>query len=64
MTQLLQNIYLLAPYIFSLVLIGATGSGIWLILQLRKPGNSQHFSVGDTLFIKRNAERLRKMQLH
>lgn len=64
MTQLLQNIYLLAPYIFSLVLIGATVSGVWLILQLKKSDNSQHFSIGDRLFMKRNAARLRKMQLH
>jgi hypothetical protein len=64
MTQLLHNIYLLAPYLFSLVLIGAAVSGVWLILQLKKSGHTQHFSVGDRLFMKRNAERLRKMQLH
>jgi hypothetical protein len=64
MTQLLQNIYLLAPYLFSLVLIGAAVSGVWLILQLKKSDHTQHFSVGDRLFMKRNAERLRKMQLH
>jgi hypothetical protein len=65
MTQLLQNLYLIAPYLFVLVLIGATVGGVWLMLQLRKSGNTtQHFSVSDRLYMKRNATRLRKMQLH
>jgi hypothetical protein len=64
MTQLLQNLYIIAPYIFVLVLIGATIGGVWLMVQLKKSGNTQHFSVSDRLYMKRNATRLRKMQFH
>lgn len=64
MTQLLQNLYIIAPYLFVIVLIGATIGGVWLMLQLRKSGTTQHFSISDRLYMKRNATRLRKMQLH
>lgn len=64
MTQLVQNIYFIAPYLFVAVLIGAVASGIWLIFQLKKSSNYNQFSLSDRLFMKRNAMRLRKMQFH
>jgi hypothetical protein len=64
MTQLLQNLYIAAPYFFVLVLIGATIGGLWLALQMKKSHTSERFSVSDQLFLKRNASRLRKVQLH
>jgi hypothetical protein len=64
MTQLLQNIYAFAPYLFMLVLISATFLAFWLIGQLKKSPGDSRFSQEDNLFLKRNAARLRKMQLN
>ncbi|MCE7064199.1 hypothetical protein [Dyadobacter sp. CY326] len=68
MTQLLQNIYAIAPYVFVLVLLGATFGGVWLIAQLRKSSGDnlqqEHYSVADRMFMKRNAARLRNIEFH
>ncbi|SKB92679.1 hypothetical protein [Dyadobacter psychrophilus] len=64
MTQLLQSIYAIGPYLFILVLMGAALCGVWLITELRKSPDRERFGVGDTMFLKRNASRLRKMELH
>ncbi|KAA6434111.1 hypothetical protein FEM33_22795 [Dyadobacter flavalbus] len=66
MTQLLQNIYLITPYLFIAVLLAAAFCAIWLISELKKSqaGSQNEFSVSDRLFIKRNAARLRKMEFH
>ncbi|WP_031527555.1 MULTISPECIES: hypothetical protein [Dyadobacter] len=64
MAQLLQNFYLILPYLFFVLLLVAGGVGVWLIAQLKKGSHYQNYSVGDRLFMKRNASRLRKMQLN
>ncbi|KAA0989024.1 hypothetical protein FXO21_02015 [Dyadobacter sp. UC 10] len=64
MAQLVQNLYWLLPYITIGLLMLATVTGVWLITQLKKNSGYQGFASGDRLFMKRNASRLRKMQLH
>jgi len=66
MTQLLQNIYIIAPYLFVAVLLAAAFCAIWLISELKKSqsGSQNQYSVSDRLFLKRNATRLRKIELH
>ncbi|GGM85453.1 hypothetical protein GCM10010967_16880 [Dyadobacter beijingensis] len=64
MVQLLQNIFDLAPVLVTIVLFGAALGGFWLVIDLKKRGSYHRYSVGDRLFIKRNANRLRKIQLH
>jgi len=66
MTQILQNIYTIAPYLFVVVLLAATFCAVWLISELKKSRSESHnpFSVSDRLFMKRNAARLRKMEFH
>jgi len=66
MTQLVQNIYTLAPYLFVVVLLAAAFCAVWLISELKKSNSesSNHFSVSDRLFMKRNAARLRKVEFH
>lgn len=63
MTQLLQNLYIITPYLFIIVLIGAALCGVWLITQLKKSPDDSRFMVSDNLLLKRNAARMRKMQL-
>lgn len=64
MAQLLQNIYSIAPVLFVLVLLGAVTGGFWLMISIRKDSSYNRFYLSDRLFFKRNANRLRKMQLH
>ncbi|QRR03913.1 hypothetical protein [Dyadobacter sandarakinus] len=64
MTQLVQNFYVIAPYIFMLVLVSAAVWGLWLVAQLRRDPDKSRMSVSDRLFLKRNAARMRNMQLH
>ncbi|CAG5072204.1 hypothetical protein DYBT9623_04075 [Dyadobacter sp. CECT 9623] len=64
MAQLLQNFYLFIPYLFVALLMLAAAIGVWLIAQLKKNSSYQNFSIGDRLFMKRNASRLRKVQIH
>jgi hypothetical protein len=65
MIQLLQSIYAIAPFLFLIVLFGATFFGLWLATQLKKSsGRDEHYTVADRLFLKRNAARMRKMELH
>ncbi|MCF0042679.1 hypothetical protein LXM24_21430 [Dyadobacter sp. CY399] len=64
MTQLLQSMYAIGPYLFILVLMGAALCGVWLITQLKKSPDHDRFGVNDTMFLKQNATRLRKMELH
>jgi hypothetical protein len=64
MAQLLQNIYSIAPVLFVIVLIGAAIGGFWLMIAIRKNSPYHRFYLSDRLFFKRNANRLRKMQLH
>lgn len=64
MAQLLQNIYNIAPVLFLLALLGATLGGFWLVIDLRKRSENSRYSMSERLFMKRNAARLRKMQLH
>lgn len=66
MTQLVQNIYILAPYLFVAVLLAAAFCAVWLISELKKsdPESGNHFPVSDRLFLKRNAARLRKVEFH
>lgn len=66
MTQLLQNIHILAPYLFVAVLLATAFCAIWLISELKKSqtGSQNDYSVSDRLFMKRNAARLRKMEFH
>ena len=65
MTQILQSFYAIAPYLFSMVLIGAAFVGIWLITQLKKTADEENpISVADRMFLKRNATRIRKMEFH
>ncbi|MCF2487233.1 hypothetical protein [Dyadobacter sp. CY347] len=64
MTQLLQSIYAIGPYLFIVLLIGATFCGVWLITQLKKSPGDDRYSVADNMFLKRNAARLRKVEWH
>jgi hypothetical protein len=64
MAQLLQNIYVIAPYILISVMTAAVMAGVWLLLQVRKKSAYQQFSTADRLYMKRNSARFRKMQLH
>ncbi|TLU94687.1 hypothetical protein [Dyadobacter sediminis] len=66
MTQLLQNIYFITPYLFVAVLLATAFCAIWLISELKKShnGSQNNYSVSDRLFLKRNASRLRKMEFH
>jgi hypothetical protein len=63
MTQLIESFFHFAPFLFTAVLLGAIASGIWLVIQVKKSGNQQSFSISDQLYMKRNASRMRKMQL-
>lgn len=64
MAQLLQNIYNIAPIVLMIMLLGAAVGGLWLAIDLRKRSTYARYSISDRLFLKRNANRLRKMQLH
>jgi hypothetical protein len=64
MAQLLQNLYNIAPILAMIALIGAAAGGFWLVVELKKRSAYSRYSLSDRLFIKRNANRLRKMQLH
>lgn len=64
MAQLLQNFYNIAPLLVMIMLVGATVGGLWLVIQLRKGNAHTRYSLSDRLFMKRNANRLRKIQLH
>ncbi|TLV03638.1 hypothetical protein [Dyadobacter luticola] len=64
MTQLLQSVFTIGPFLFLIVLFAAAYAGIWLIFQLKKSNHYEQLSVSDRLFLKRNASRLRKIQLH
>lgn len=64
MAQLLQNLYNIAPILVMIVLVGAAAGGFWLVIELKKRSAYTRYSLSDRLFIKRNANRLRKMQLH
>lgn len=64
MAQLLQNLYNIAPILAIIALFGAAVGGFWLVLELKKRSAYTHYSLSDRLFLKRNANRLRKVQLH
>jgi hypothetical protein len=64
MAQLLQNLYNIAPVLAMIALVGAAAGGFWLVVELKKRSAYTHYSLSDRLFLKRNANRLRKMQLH
>lgn len=64
MAQLLQNLYNIAPILATIALFGAAVGGFWLVLELKKRSAYTHYSLSDRLFLKRNANRLRKIQLH
>lgn len=64
MAQLLQNLYNIAPILIMIALFGAAAGGFWLVIELKKRSNYARHSLSDRLFLKRNASRLRKMQLH
>lgn len=64
MAQLLQNLYNIAPILATIALFGAAVGGFWLVLELKKRSTYTHYSLSDRLFLKRNANRLRKIQLH
>jgi hypothetical protein len=64
MAQLLQNLYNIAPILAIIALFGAAVGGFWLVLELKKRSAYTHYSLSDRLFLKRNANRLRKIQLH
>ncbi|ACT96918.1 hypothetical protein [Dyadobacter fermentans] len=64
MAQLLQQIYHIAPVLLTIALFGAAICGIWLVADLKKRSAYNRYSMSDRLFLKRNANRLRKMQLH
>ncbi|WP_353720940.1 hypothetical protein [Dyadobacter sp. 676] len=63
MAQLLQNLYNIAPILVMIALVGAAIGGFWLVIQLKKDHSYRRYSVSDRLFLKRNADRLRKVQL-
>lgn len=64
MAQLLQNLYNIAPILATIALFGAAAGGFWLVLELKKRSAYTRYSLSDRLFLKRNANRLRKIQLH
>ncbi len=64
MAQLLQNLYNIAPILLLIALFGAAAGGFWLVIELKKRSSHTHYSLSDRLFLKRNANRVRKMQLH
>ncbi|HWV30906.1 MAG TPA: hypothetical protein VN038_14710 [Dyadobacter sp.] len=64
MAQLLQNLYNLGPMLAMITIAGAAAGGFWLVVELKKRSAHTHYSLSDRLFLKRNANRLRKMQLH
>jgi hypothetical protein len=64
MAQLLQNIYNIAPILLLLALLGAAAGGFWLVIELKKRSSQRNHYLSERLFLKRNANRLRKMQLH
>lgn len=64
MAQLLQNLYNIAPVLALIALVAAAAGGFWLVIELKKRSAYTHYSLSDRLFLKRNAGRLRKMQLH
>lgn len=64
MAQLLQNLYNIAPILVMIALMGAAAGGFWLVIELKKRSAYTRYSLSDRLFLKRNANRLRKMQLH
>lgn len=64
MAHLLQNLYNLAPVLALIALVAAAAGGFWLVIELKKRSAYTHYSLSDRLFLKRNAGRLRKIQLH
>lgn len=64
MAQLLQNLYNIAPVLAMIALIAAAACGFWLVIELKKRSAYTRYSLSDRLYLKRNADRLRKMQLH
>jgi len=64
MAQLLQNIYNIAPVLLMIALLGAAAGGFWLVIELKRRSSYNRYSLSERLFLKRNANRLRKMQLH
>jgi len=64
MAQLLQNLYNIAPILAMIALFSAAAGGFWLVIELKKRSAYNRYSVSDRLYLKRNANRLRKMQLH
>ncbi|GGH34305.1 hypothetical protein ACN9ML_31485 [Dyadobacter endophyticus] len=64
MAQLLQNIYNIAPMLVIIALFGAAAGGFWLVLDLNRKSAHTHYSISERLFLKRNANRLRKIHLH
>lgn len=64
MAQLLQNLYNIAPILVTIFLFGAAAGGFWLLIELKKRNSYPRYSLSDRLFLKRNANRLRKVQLH
>lgn len=64
MAQLLQNLYNIAPLLALIALVAAAAGGFWLVIELKKRSAYTQYSLSDRLFLKRNAGRLRKMQLH
>ncbi|SEJ47842.1 hypothetical protein SAMN05216327_11148 [Dyadobacter sp. SG02] len=64
MAQLLQNLYNIAPVLAMIALFGAAAGGFWLVFDLKTRSANARYSLSDRLFLKRNANRVRKMQLH
>lgn len=64
MAQFIQSLYTIAPILLTVALAGAAIGGFWLVIDLKKRSADNRYSVSDRLFFKRNANRLRKMQLH
>ncbi len=64
MAQLLQNLYNIAPFLAMIALFGAAAGGFWLVIELKTRSTYNRHSLSDRLFLKRNANRLRKIQLH
>ncbi|SDE51811.1 hypothetical protein SAMN04487996_105262 [Dyadobacter soli] len=64
MAQLLQMLYYIAPILAVVTLVGAAAGGLWLVVDLKKRSTYNRYTLSDRLFLKRNADRLRKVQLH
>nr|WP_295930281.1 hypothetical protein [uncultured Dyadobacter sp.] len=64
MAQIIQSIYTIAPILLTVALAAAAIGGFWLVIDLKRKSAGHRYSVSDRLFFKRNANRLRKMQLH